>query len=400
MVYEISAPGRCGVEMPEPDVPLSPLPEGLLRDDLPLPELAQVDVVRHYLRLSQLNYSVDQGFYPLGSCTMKYNPKVNEQAARLPGLALTHPLQDPETVQGNLAIMWSLQEFLKEISGLAAVSLQPAAGAQGEFTGILIIRAYHLSRGDAKRTKILIPDSAHGTNPASTTMSGFTAVKIKSDERGNVDLEALKAACDDTVAAIMITNPNTLGLFDEHIEDVINAVHDCGGLVYGDGANLNALLGVVRPADLGFDVMHFNLHKTFSTPHGGGGPGSGPVGVTEELAQFLPGPIVEIDHAALEDEELPLYNLVMPENSIGQSQVVLGQLWHARARLHLHPRSRAGGLAPRGRARRAQRQLFAGAAQEHVSHPARRPPLHARVCGAGHRRGQRCARARHRQAAD
>jgi glycine dehydrogenase subunit 2 len=318
LVYEISAPGRRGVEMPEPDVPLSPLPEELLRDDLPLPELAQVDVVRHYLRLSQLNYSVDQGFYPLGSCTMKYNPKVNEQAARLPGLALTHPLQDPETVQGNLAIMWSLQEFLKEISGFSGVSLQPAAGAQGEFTGILITRAYHLSRGDAKRTKILIPDSAHGTNPASTTMSGFTTVTIKSDERGNVDLAALKAACDDTVAAIMITNPNTLGLFDEHIEDVINAVHDCGGLVYGDGANLNALLGVVRPADLGFDVMHFNLHKTFSTPHGGGGPGSGPVGVTEELAQFLPGPIVEIDHAALEDERLSLYNLVMPENSIGR----------------------------------------------------------------------------------
>jgi len=318
LVYEISAPGRCGVEMPEPGVPLSPLPEGLLRDDLPLPELAQVDVVRHYLRLSQLNYSVDQGFYPLGSCTMKYNPKVNEQAARLPGLALTHPLQDPETVQGNLAIMWSLQEFLKEISGLSGVSLQPAAGAQGEFVGILIIRAYHLSRGDARRTKILIPDSAHGTNPASTTMSGYAVVEIPSDERGNVDLAALRAACDDTVAAIMITNPNTLGLFDEHIEDVINAVHDCGGLVYGDGANLNALLGVVRPADLGFDVMHFNLHKTFSTPHGGGGPGSGPVGVTEELTRFLPGPIVEIDDAALDDEKLSLYNLVMPENSIGR----------------------------------------------------------------------------------
>jgi glycine dehydrogenase subunit 2 len=318
LVYEISAPGRCGVEMPEPDVPLSLLPKGMLRDDLPLPELSQVDVVRHYLRLSQFNYSVDQGFYPLGSCTMKYNPKVNEQAARLPGLALTHPLQDPETVPGNLAIMWSLQEFLKEISGFGGVSLQPAAGAHGEFTGILIIRAYHRSRGDARRTKILIPDSAHGTNPASTTMAGFTTVTIKSDERGNVDLEALKAACDDTVAAIMITNPNTLGLFDEHIEDVINAVHDCGALVYGDGANLNALLGVVRPADLGFDVMHFNLHKTFSTPHGGGGPGSGPVGVTEELAQFLPGPVVEIDHAALEDEKLPLYNLVMPENSIGR----------------------------------------------------------------------------------
>ncbi len=324
LVYELSAPGRCGAKMPEPDVPLAPLPEGLARDDLPLPELAQVDVIRHYLRLSQLNYAVDKGFYPLGSCTMKYNPKVNEQAARLPGLALTHPQQDSETVQGNLAIMWALQEFLKEISGFAAVTLQPAAGAQGEFTGILIVRAYHLARGDARRTKILIPDSAHGTNPASTTMAGYTAVTIPSDARGNIDLDALRAACDDTVAAIMITNPNTLGLFDEHIEEVINLVHDCGGLVYGDGANLNALLGIVRPADLGFDVMHFNLHKTFSTPHGGGGPGSGPVGVTQELAQFLPGPIVVMDDAALQDENLPLYHLVVPEHSIGRLKSFFG----------------------------------------------------------------------------
>jgi glycine dehydrogenase subunit 2 len=326
LVYEISAPGRCGVEMPEPDVPLAKLPEGLLRDDLPLPELSQVDVVRHYLRLSQLNYSVDKGFYPLGSCTMKYNPKINEQAARLPGFALTHPLQDPETVEGNLALMWSLQEFLKEISGLAAVSLQPAAGAHGEFTGILIIRAYHLACGETQRTKMLIPDSAHGTNPASTTMSGYTTVTIKSDARGNVDLEALQAACDDSVAGIMITNPNTLGLFDEHIEEVIRLVHSCGGLVYGDGANLNALLGIVRPGDLGFDVMHFNLHKTFSTPHGGGGPGSGPVGVTQELAQYLPGPIVELDQAALEgdDDDAPFYKLVMPEKSIGRIKSFLG----------------------------------------------------------------------------
>jgi glycine cleavage system P protein (glycine dehydrogenase) subunit 2 len=317
LVYELSAPGRCGVKLPAPDVPLAPLPEGMLRDDLPLPELSQVDVVRHYLRLSQLNYAVDKGLYPLGSCTMKYNPKVNEQAARLPGLALTHPLQDPESVQGNLALMWALQEFLKEISGFAEVSLQPAAGAHGEFTGILIIRAYHRSRGDTGRTKVLIPDSAHGTNPASTTMAGFTTVTVKSDERGNVDLAALRAVCDDTVAGIMITNPNTLGLFDEHIQDVIELVHGCGGLVYGDGANLNALLGVVRPGDLGFDVMHFNLHKTFSTPHGGGGPGSGPVGVTSELARFLPGPIAVVDEAADEDEEL-VFTWAMPEDSIGR----------------------------------------------------------------------------------
>ncbi len=323
LVYEISAPGRCGVRMPEPDVPLSALPEGWVRDDLPLPELAQIDVVRHYLRLSQLNYGVDKGFYPLGSCTMKYNPKINEETARLPGIALTHPLQNPDASQGNLAIMWSLQEFLKDISGFAAVSLQPAAGAHGEFCGILIIRAYHLSRGDARRTKILIPDSAHGTNPASTTMAGYTTLAIPSDERGNVSLEALKAACDDTVAGIMITNPNTLGLFDEHIEEVNQIVHNCGALVYGDGANLNALLGIVRPADLGFDVMHFNLHKTFSTPHGGGGPGSGPVGVTEALAEFLPGPIVTMDDASRK-EEVPIFNLVMPEHSIGRVKAFWG----------------------------------------------------------------------------
>jgi len=316
LVYEISAPGRCGVEMPEPDVPLAKLPEGMLRDDLPLPELSQVDVVRHYLRLSHLNYSVDKGFYPLGSCTMKYNPKVNEQAARLAGFVFAHPLQGLDTVQGNLVLMWALQEFLKEISGFAAISLQPAAGAHGEFAGILIIRAYHRSRGDIKRTKVLIPDSAHGTNPASTTMAGFTAVTVKSDMRGNVDLEALKVACDDTVAGIMITNPNTLGLFDEHIEQVIALVHDCGALVYGDGANLNALLGVVRPGDLGFDVMHFNLHKTFSTPHGGGGPGSGPVGVAAKLARFLPGPIAAIDEEA-DDDEQPTFKLAMPQDSIG-----------------------------------------------------------------------------------
>jgi glycine dehydrogenase subunit 2 len=323
LVYEISAPGRCGVRMPKPDVPLASLPEGLVRDDLPLPELAQMDVVRHYLRLSQLNYGVDKGFYPLGSCTMKYNPKINEETARLPGIALTHPLQDPDASQGNLAILWSLQEFLQEISGFEAVSLQPAAGAHGEFSGILIIRAYHLSRGDTRRTKILIPDSAHGTNPASTTMAGYTTVAIPSDERGNVSLEALKAACDDTVAGIMITNPNTLGLFDEHIEEVNQVVHNCGALVYGDGANLNALLGIVRPADLGFDVMHFNLHKTFSTPHGGGGPGAGPVGVTETLAEFLPGPIVTMDDASRQ-EDVPIFNLVMPEHSIGRVKAFLG----------------------------------------------------------------------------
>jgi glycine dehydrogenase subunit 2 len=323
LIYELSSPGRPGVPLPEPDVPLTDLPAGLTREDLPLPELSEVDVVRHFIHLSQLNYAVDTGFYPLGSCTMKYNPKVNEDAARLPGFAFTHPLQDPETVQGNLALMYSLQEWLKEIGGFAGVSLQPAAGAHGELTGILILRAYHRDRGDAARTKILIPDSAHGTNPASTSMSGLQVVELPSDSRGNVDLEALRLACDGTVAGIMLTNPNTLGLFEEQVKEVIDLVHGCGGLVYGDGANMNALLGIVRPGDLGFDVLHYNLHKTFSTPHGGGGPGSGPVGVAPHLAEFLPGPVVEVVDPG-DDEEPPLFGLVMPSKSIGRVKAFHG----------------------------------------------------------------------------
>ncbi len=323
LIYDLSAPGRPGVTLPEPDVALSDLPAGLTRQDLPLPELSEVDIMRHFVHLSNLNYGVDTGFYPLGSCTMKYNPKVNEDAARLPGFAFTHPLQDPETVQGNLALMHTLQEWLKEIAGFAAVSLQPAAGAHGELTGILIIRAYHHSRGDLKRTKILIPDSAHGTNPASTAMAGFQVLELPSDSRGNIDLDALRRECDDTVAGLMLTNPNTLGLFEENVPAVVRQVHDCGGLVYGDGANMNALLGVVRPGDLGFDVMHFNLHKTFSTPHGGGGPGSGPVGASERLAEFLPGPIVEIVEAG-DDEEPPLFGLSMPSKSIGRVKAFHG----------------------------------------------------------------------------
>ena len=323
LIYELSSPGRPCVPLPEPDVPLTDLPAGLTREDLPLPELSEVDVVRHFIHLSQLNYAVDTGFYPLGSCTMKYNPKVNEDAARLPGFAFTHPLQDPETVQGNLALMYSLQVWLKEIGGFAGVSLQPAAGAHGELTGILILRAYHRERGDAARTKILIPDSAHGTNPASTSMSGLQVVELPSDSRGNVDLGALRLACDGTVAGIMLTNPNTLGLFEEQVKEVIDLVHGCGGLVYGDGANMNALLGIVRPGDLGFDVLHYNLHKTFSTPHGGGGPGSGPVGVAPHLAEFLPGPVVEVVDPG-DDEEPPRFGLVMPSKSIGRVKAFHG----------------------------------------------------------------------------
>jgi glycine dehydrogenase subunit 2 len=281
-----------------------------------------VDVVRHYVRLSQLNYAVDIGFYPLGSCTMKYNPKVNDAAAGLPGFAYTHPYQPEDTAQGSLALMYHLQEALKAISGFGAISLQPSAGAHGEFAGVLVIRAYHLARDDPERTRILIPDSAHGTNPASTSMCGYETIEVHSDERGNVDLEDLASKCDHRVAGMMLTNPNTLGLFDEGVLQIAALVHECGGLLYGDGANLNAILGVVKPADLGFDVMHFNLHKTFSTPHGGGGPGSGPVGVTGALAEFLPGPIAVQQSA--ERDRGGRFCLQWPPRSVGRMKAFYG----------------------------------------------------------------------------
>ncbi len=322
-IFDLSSPGRQGAYFPDPDVPIADLPDSLVREDLPLPEIAEIDVVRHFTRLSQLNHGVDTGFYPLGSCTMKYNPKVNEVTARLPGFANIHPLQPIETVQGAVGLMYELQEWLKEISGFDAVSLQPAAGAHGELTGVLIMRAYHKARGDKKRVKMLIPDSAHGTNPASSAMSGLKIVEIPSDSRGNIDMEALCAECDDTLAGIMITNPNTLGMFDENFKEVCDCVHDAGGLIYGDGANFNAIMGISRPADCGVDVLHFNLHKTFSTPHGGGGPGSGPVGVTAELAEFLPGPIAAIIDEGSQ-EEPPLFGLVNPESSIGRVKAFHG----------------------------------------------------------------------------
>jgi glycine dehydrogenase subunit 2 len=323
-IFDLSSPGRTGVTMPASDVPASALPpKGLLRSDLPMPELAEVDVVRHYMHLSKFNYGVDSGFYPLGSCTMKYNPKINEDTCRLPGFLYTHPLQPIETVQGNLTLMYTMQEWLKEISGFASVTLQPAAGAHGEFTGVLIMHAYHKSRGDHKRTRVLVPDSAHGTNPASAGMSGMSITVIPSDPHGNVDLDALKVQCDDTVVGMMLTNPNTLGLFDEHVEKIIKLVHDCGGLMYGDGANLNALLGILRPGDLGFDLMHFNLHKTFGVPHGGGGPGSGPVGVAAHLADFLPEPLVGIIEEG-DEEQAPLFGFVKPAKSIGRMKAFHG----------------------------------------------------------------------------
>jgi glycine dehydrogenase subunit 2 len=332
LIYDLSSPGRQGTLLPKLDVPASELPSELLRSDLDLPEVGELQVVRHFTRLSQLNHGIDKGFYPLGSCTMKYNPRINEDMARLPGFAHLHPLTDGEGSQGALALMYSLQSWLAEISGLKAVSLNPAAGAQGELAGILMIRKYHLDRGDARRTKILIPNSAHGTNPATVTMAGFTAVELPADENGDVDVEALKAVCDDTIAGMMITVPNTLGLFETRILEVIKVVHDCGGLMYMDGANMNALMGVVKPGDLGFDVMHYNLHKTFSTPHGGGGPGCGPVGVGEKLEAFLPGPIVKIIDVPKDENDAPLYGLVMPEKSIGRLKAFQGNFgMHVRA---------------------------------------------------------------------
>ena len=310
-LYELSVPGRPGTSLPDCDVPPAPLPDDLVRADNGLPELSEPDVVRHYLHLSQRNYGVDGGFYPLGSCTMKYNPKINERLARLPGFAGLHPLQDEATAQGALELMHRLQEALKRIGGFAGMTLQPAAGAQGELTALLMIRAWHADRGEPGRDVILIPDSAHGTNPASATMAGFVAVEVPSDGRGNVDIEAVRAACDDRLAGIMLTNPTTLGLFEERIDEVAALVHAAGGLVYGDGANMNALTGIARPGDLGVDLMHFNLHKTFATPHGGGGPGSGPVGASAALAPYLPGPVVGQDADGR-------YRLETPAKSIGR----------------------------------------------------------------------------------
>ncbi|MCL5038601.1 MAG: aminomethyl-transferring glycine dehydrogenase subunit GcvPB, partial [Firmicutes bacterium] len=299
LIFEKSAPGRLGYSLPDLDVPsqdvASLLPGNLIRkEDAELPEVSEVEVVRHFTRLSQLNHGVDIGVYPLGSCTMKYNPKINEDVSRLPGFALTHPYQPEEISQGSLQLLYEMQRYLAEIAGMERVTLQPAAGAHGEFTGIMIIRAYHEQRG-ARKTKVIVPDSAHGTNPATASMCGYQVVQVKSDERGGVDLEELKKVLDDEVAALMLTNPNTLGLFDENIDVIARMVHQAGGLLYYDGANANATLGIARPGDMGFDVVHFNLHKTYGTPHGGGGPGSGPVGVKKDLAPFLPVPLVDFD---------------------------------------------------------------------------------------------------------
>lgn len=297
LIFELSKPGRVGYSIPDLDVPEvnleSIIPSDYLRTEEPeLPEVSELQIVRHYTALSNRNHGVDSGFYPLGSCTMKYNPKINEDVARFPGFAHIHPLQEEETVQGAMEMMYRLQTSLAEITGMDEVTLQPAAGAHGEWTGLMMIRAYHEANGDFNRTKVIVPDSAHGTNPASATVAGFESVTVKSDERGLVDLEDLKRVVDQDVAALMLTNPNTLGLFEEHILEMAKIIHEAGGKLYYDGANANAILGFARPGDMGFDVVHLNLHKTFTGPHGGGGPGSGPVGVKADLIPFLPKPVL------------------------------------------------------------------------------------------------------------
>ncbi|SIS63352.1 aminomethyl-transferring glycine dehydrogenase subunit GcvPB [Alicyclobacillus vulcanalis] len=296
LIFELSRPGRRAYELPELDVPEADMTdiEPYLRETpARLPEVSEVDVVRHYTALSQKNHGVDSGFYPLGSCTMKYNPKRNERYSRLDGFARLHPWMPEECVQGALALMHELAGYLAAITGMDAVSLQPAAGAHGEWTGLMMIRKYHVDRGEASRVEVIVPDSAHGTNPASVSMAGLRVVTIPSRPDGRVDLEALRQAVSDRTAALMLTNPNTLGLFERDIVEIARIVHEAGGLLYYDGANMNAIMGYARPGDMGFDVVHLNLHKTFSTPHGGGGPGAGPVGVKAFLEPYLPAPVLE-----------------------------------------------------------------------------------------------------------
>lgn len=299
LIFELSKEGRTGYSLPKNELPeysISSLPATLQRGSKPeLPEVTEFDVVRHFTNLSNKNFGVDTGFYPLGSCTMKYNPRINEEMCSLPSFTKLHPEQPAEYAQGALEVYYNLAASLAEISGLSAFTLNPYAGAHGELTGLMIMRSYHTQRGDFKRTKVIVPDSAHGTNPASAAVCGLEIVEVKSTANGTVDVEDLKPLLDDTIAGIMMTNPNTLGIFETEIPEISRLVHECGGLLYYDGANLNALLGKCRPGDMGFDIMHINLHKTFSTPHGGGGPGDGPVGVRAGLENLLPNPQVKKD---------------------------------------------------------------------------------------------------------
>ena len=317
-VFELSKKGRKAWQIPTCEAPEYELKSKFVTEtETELPEVDELTLVRHYMELSKASFGVDDGFYPLGSCTMKYNPKVNEITASLKGFRDVHPLQKKRDIQGSIELICRLQKALCDITGMDAASLQPAAGAHGEFTGLKIIRKYHLSRGDVNRTKVIVPDSAHGTNPASSALCGMEIVNIASNEQGLVDLDALRAACDEHTAAFMLTNPNTLGKFEKQILDVSRIVHDAGGLLYYDGANLNAITGVAPPAGMGVDVVHLNLHKTFSTPHGGGGPGSGPVCVKAELAEFLPTPVAMKDKSST-------YSLIEPERTIGKVKAFYG----------------------------------------------------------------------------
>ncbi|MCC0659327.1 aminomethyl-transferring glycine dehydrogenase subunit GcvPB [Clostridioides sp. ZZV14-6154] len=298
LLIDISKKGRKAYSIPELDIDDIKIedmidPSMARQNELNLPEVGELELVRHYTLLSNKNFGVDTGFYPLGSCTMKYNPKINEDMAALPNFTGIHPYQSPDTAQGSLALMYDLSNKLAEITGMDEVTLQPSAGSHGEFTGLMLIKAYHENRGDYKRTKVIIPDSAHGTNPASAAMANFDVIQITSDKNGAVDIDALKEVLNDEVAALMLTNPSTLGLFEKNIKEIADLVHEAGGLLYYDGANMNAIMGITRPGDMGFDVVHLNLHKTFSTPHGGGGPGAGPVGAKKELVSFLPIPVIE-----------------------------------------------------------------------------------------------------------
>ena len=317
LLFEKSRKGRGCAILPECDVPVVlPQEKDARKQPLHMPALSEPELSRHYTELAHKTRGVNDGFYPLGSCTMKYNPRVNEQIAALEGFNQIHPLQPQDTVQGCMEVMAQAEKYLCEITGMDHMTLQPAAGAHGELTGLLLMKAYHTSKGNTHKTKILVPDSAHGTNPASAAMAGYTVVSIPSGDDGCVDIEKLKEAAGDDIAGLMLTNPNTVGLFDKNIREITQIVHDCGGLCYYDGANLNAVMGIVRPGDMGFDIVHLNLHKTFSTPHGGGGPGAGPVGCKEELAQFLPSVLVEKD-----GDEL---HFTKPEHSIGEMKSFYG----------------------------------------------------------------------------
>lgn len=336
LVFEKSRPGRGMDIIPACDVPVVEVAQKDARESaLHLPEISEVDLGRHYTELAKKCHGVNDGFYPLGSCTMKYNPRINEEMSNLPGFAAIHPLQPESTAQGALEVIQTLEKDLCEITGMDRLTLQPAAGAHGEFTGLLLIKAYHTARGDNKRTKVIVPDSAHGTNPASANMCGYEIINVESGPDGCVDLDKLKEVCTDEVASLMLTNPNTVGLFDPNIKAITDMVHECGGLCYYDGANLNAVMGWARPGDMGFDVVHLNLHKTFSTPHGGGGPGSGPVGCKAILADYLPGLLVEGEEGSR--------HFVKPAHSIGDVKAFYGNfLVYVRALTYITTLGRDG----------------------------------------------------------